>query len=388
MNDEEYIQRVEGFIAHYGKKGMHWGIRNEDTTSNMQIGKKESKQASREKRAVKRDVLADKYNVKISEIKAKTNPDTNVLLRTYRKNQIKDLTEKRDQKLDDAQRIREGKLTKGQKKLAIGASIAAALLISYGAYKYTDSGAFHQQKIKGKEFLTQEKHVWNTKKSLSGPRDASYIMRNVVYPINPTYGKYGTKMNCRRCTFAYEMRRRGNDVSATLSNAGTGQTPAGLLNAIDPKSKLSTGKMGMYKALYDEQQSGKSNPLADSVQNSPFGKHAIDLVSSRSIFTGNAKGLITKTELDTSEAIFKSLSSQPNGARGELGVGWTMGGGHSMAWEIIGGKPHIFDAQNGQRYGSAEDFAGLGDNIKQAGFTRLDNIDLNDDFLKRWLRDA
>jgi hypothetical protein len=86
--------------------------------------------------------------------------------------------------------------------------------------------------------------------------------------------------------------------------------------------------------------------------------------------------------------IFKALASQPDGARGELGVAWKMGSGHSMAWEVVKGKPVIFDAQSGKMFKSDSDFSEIGASVKEAGFTRLDNIELNDDYLMRWLKNA
>src|SRR4029077_17292919 len=76
--------------------------------------------------------------------------------------------------------------------------------------------------------------------------------KEVVAPINPGYGDLGTKMNCRRATFAYEMRRRGYDVKATKSVKGTGQMPLSLLKATDPESHIKTGRYATMKALVGE----------------------------------------------------------------------------------------------------------------------------------------
>lgn len=59
-----------------------------------------------------------------------------------------------------------------------------------------------------------------------------------------------------------------------------------------------------------------------------------------------------------------------------------------MAWEIVGGKPVIFDTQVRRKYTSLEDIEKLGNNIAEAGFTRLDNKELNEDFLRRWVKNA
>jgi hypothetical protein len=88
------------------------------------------------------------------------------------------------------------------------------------------------------------------------------------------------------------------------------------------------------------------------------------------------------------KSIFDTLAKEPNGSRGELGVMWNMGGGHSMAYEIVKGKPVIFDGQTGKIFDAAEKFMDGMPSIKNAGFTRLDNVDLNVDYLMRWMTNA
>lgn len=71
-------------------------------------------------------------------------------------------------------------------------------------------------------------------------------MRDVIRGVNPKYGQPGSKMNCRRCTFTYEMRRRGYDVEATRSTKGIGQTGLGLAYGVTPGKK---GPTGTFPAL-------------------------------------------------------------------------------------------------------------------------------------------
>lgn len=76
-------------------------------------------------------------------------------------------------------------------------------------------------------------------------------------------------------------------------------------------------------------------------------------------------------------------------ARGEISVLWAAGGGHSMAWEVIDGKPVIFDCQTGDVYKTESDFERLAKVVNTAVTTRLDNVEeLNEDFLLRWVEDA
>ena len=65
---------------------------------------------------------------------------------------------------------------------------------------------------------------------------------------------------------------------------------------------------------------------------------------------------------------------------------WLNGGGHSMAYEIVNGKPVIFDTQRQKVFKDIADLDIYTSRAKDAGFTRLDNKDLNTDFLQRWLK--
>lgn len=67
---------------------------------------------------------------------------------------------------------------------------------------------------------------------------------------------------------------------------------------------------------------------------------------------------------------------------------WLSGNGHSMAWEIVRGKPVIYDCQQMQMYDSAESFISKAGKIASSTFLRLDNVDLNMDFLMRWVKNT
>jgi len=210
-------------------------------------------------------------------------------------------------------------------------------------------------------------------------------MSSVVSKINPDYGGFGTKQNCRRCTFAYEMRRRGYDVAATKTTDAHGQTLIGLDNAIGPSRKpdRTTGKVATLAksgvAVLQQKRTGKESTITTLLDNNGLGKKAIK--------DDDGFGIDPKR-------IFSALAKEPERSRGELTVNWGMGGGHSVAYEIIKGKPVIFDTQSGKKFTSPEQLAkaykldGLFANIADAGFTRLDDVPLNENFLMRWLKNA
>lgn len=247
--------------------------------------------------------------------------------------------------------------------MIVGATVVAA----YATYKFIDSGHAEQLIAKGKNALGMTDSVFKKNPELANKNlSDSEIFEKVVSRINPDYGDIGTKNNCRRCTFAYEMSRRGYDVKATKTLSGSGQSTLGLTNAIGKEG----GVFGYFANVWKE------------------GSYTNKIVFDTSNKLGLKDIWLPFNHQGTAKRIFDSLSEYPNGARGEVEMKWNCGGGHSMAFEIVKGKPVIFDCQTKEMYSSFEDFSEIGEYIKSASSTRLDNIDLNEDFLMRWLKNA
>lgn len=363
-------------LAHYGIKGMKWGVRRERDSSTGRVSKEEARAAKRETRAQKYDARAANFQKQIDDIQSVTG--RNRLSQSMANQNVKELTKYRDTALKDAALKREGKLSTGQKKVVVGAAIVGSLLVANATFKAADGGEFARLAQKGKSLVEGNggKPQWKKNEMLASDRwDADALQVLVADKINPNYGAFGTKNNCRRATFAYEMRRRGYDVKATKSTKATGQNATGLHNALSPGEKrVRPGLVGVTTKLL------KDVVAKDQDKPTPF----TDLTNLTA--GGLSKNPIRASDEPFHSAIFKSLSSQPNGARGELGMVWKSGGGHSMAWEIVKGKPVIFDTQSGHRYDGPEALAKVGSAMKEAGFTRLDNVPLNEDFLMRWMR--
>lgn len=343
-------------LVHFGVKGMRWGIRNEKDSSGGKPAQSKPIGSIKQKQIQYHQFQANRAQKSIDQIKA--NPSKWSYIQKQRDQQVKDLEKWRDQNLKDIKNIKEGHLTDFEKKAAIGAGITAAVLLAYGAYKLNDSGQINQFKMRNTPLKTKD--------ILSRKMTTKQIMDEVIPGINPGKG-LGTKMNCRRCTLAYEMRRRGFDVQATRSRSGTGQTAAGLFNALNPKGHLNTSVWsGMFSG-------GKKTP-ADLAFKSGLGKNSIPI-------SFNPKG--------ASKAIFDDLNHlTEEGSRGELCMSWRFGGAHSMAWEKIGGKVHIFDTQMNKHYSTPEEFDDIASKMGRVAWTRLDNIDLNEEFLTRWVTNA
>lgn len=338
---------VEEFLSHFGIKGMRWGVIKERRRASAQVNRQKASEAS-QRLAILNEKRLPRYRQK-ANLRQKIREQTAI-----------------------AEAKEKGKLTPRQKSIAKGAAVAGVVLAAYGTYKLADKGEFNRIAAKGKNFVAHRPtNSFKQTDKFTGKMSSDDIMRKVVPGINQGYGSPGTRNNCRRATMAYEMRRRGYDVKATKTIRATGQTRGGLERSISKSKVPTTGKGLLYRFGREsaQQGSGVHGPFETvNLVSSGIGRNKIDIDSGAS----------------PSSAIFSALRKQPNGSRGELGVAWLGGGAHSMAYEIINGKPVIFDAQSGRRYtGAALDKVSTG--IGNAAFTRLDDKDLNFDFLQRWV---
>lgn len=350
---------VEDYLAHYGVKGMRWGYRKSE----------EGIAATQAKREVK----AQKFENKASALATRMDELQMGRMSPGRVARLQELAKEHDIALADAEAKRQGKLSSKQKKVIIGASIVAALAATYVIQDNIQSGEARRLIEKGREHFTGEAFAFKRDPKLADLRHEDEIHEKIVKQVNPDYGGIGTKMNCRRATFTYEMRRRGYDVQATKTTNGNGQTAFGLHKATTPGAKdLHTGKIRSMKAFAKETfaKDGTDKPISNLISN-------LDAGSKERIPAGS-----------NPKSIFDKLSQQPDGSRGELGVMWQMGGGHSVAYEVFNGKAVIFDAQSGKKLESAEDFTKALGKVKSAGFTRLDNIELNEEYLMKWMKNA
>lgn len=258
--------------------------------------------------------------------------------------------------------VRKGESTNGKDLTGVDpitAAIGAVYVGLFLATAFQTVRAIHRRKNdSGEDHQKQNANVaWKKKPGLAKkapPMTVKTLQSQVIKQVNPDFPKPGTKMNCRRTTFTYEMRRRGYDVTATKSHFATGQDLGGLNTAtLGTKHRART-----YESVWGEK-----------------------VVAPRQEFA-------KQTPERKSELIFESLGKYPNGARGELAVGWNFGGGHSMAFEVVNKKPVIFDTQNGVAYPTPASFAKYTPITSEAAHTRTDNIPLDEHFLRRWMVNA
>ena len=147
--------------------------------------------------------------------------------------------------------------------------------------------------------------------------------------VNPEFRSFNdnSKNNCCLCSVAYDLRRRGFDVTAETASVGYFTEE---WTRWYPKAKIERAS--------DKNEKGKST---------------IRAMANNTI---------------------KALEAQPDGARGTLLIQMSMyGGGHSMIYEKKNGKLRFLDGQSNTIYRFPKLF--LMENARSAEYVRLDNVE-------------
>jgi hypothetical protein len=393
-------------LAHHGVKGMRWGVRKEDKPSGTDSPKQistssdgrvtsapapskekaisEEQMAKRERRAAEFLQRADIMGAKVSELKAANEAigATKNPIKVYDKyvnNQTRAQFEKAQKTaVKDAEAVHKGKMTSKQKQVVVGALAVGGILAGgYLANKYLgaqQSGAIKSYKLLAQARLRGQKVPFNVNKELSGKMSAEEILSKISKQVNPGYNTPGGHMNCRRSTYAHELRRRGFDVHATTSSRGWGQSESGVINAVTPGAKNFYDRMSMSQAVIDK---GRDAAAKGDIRSSPLKKILLDSLDTPKKVNG-------AWHLSDSKKVLEALAKEPNGSRGEVLFHFP-GFGHSMHYEVIDGVPHIFDSQKANHYHAAGKMVeSKWDGFHSASITRLDNVDLDLNFLTRW----
>lgn len=414
-------------LEHHGVKGMRWGKRKEDDpTSRNAKGlieptkatatrvkeepKRTSAKETRKEEPVSRDVSgrvmaksvpplsekrqkkvdkflkrADVMEARVSEIKVSnealkgTKNPFKAYDRYLNTQNIKTLERQQKQAVRDAESVKKGKLTRKQKQVIAGAVGVAAIVGAAYVLQGQQSGAFNSWKLMGQARLRGQSVPFKMNKELSKSMSASDLLNKVAKPVNPGYSKMGGKMNCRRSTYAYELRRRGFDVHATTSSVGYGQSESGVINALTTKGKDFFAPLSLSRSVVE---TGGSNVAKGDKRIAPGVKTLVEGLARK----GNIEDLVAggHNTASSSQKVLEELAKQPHGARGEVMFKFPSFG-HSMAWENINGVPHIFDSQKGTLYHAAGKMVeSKWDGFHSAEIRRLDNMDLDLNFLSRW----
>lgn len=379
---------VDDFLAHYGVKGMRWGFRKrEETAAAASTGVIASMKARnlRINTQNRQTILAriEKSNVRVSEIQKEIAGIDSGKIKAadpYRKSDL--ALEKSglqsQVKRDTARTQKEATsgLTPTQKKVLIGAGIVAAAGLTVAViYNRDEIGAFSRTR------LTKVKtgDLFKRNDALKNASTPDEVLSKVVKGANPKYKTMGGMMNCRRATFAYEMRRRGYDVGATTSALGKGQNETGLVNALIKGDR----NIKTFQSLSSFVKSDASPSAA--IRTRAALKDARQYATQTASMDFKKYNDINKYVSQMKDA----FASQPNGARGEIAFNMKQFV-HSMQYEIFDGVPHIFDSQKAAHYPLTElglsELFGKWSAPAGATLTRLDNLDLDLDFIAQWVK--
>ena len=168
--------------------------------------------------------------------------------------------------------------------------------------------------------------------------------------VNPGFNNFdmNTKMNCMLCTSTYDLRRRGYEVTANKASYGYMEDD---IKEWYPKAEVKS----MYK-----------NDFFKS-----------DVKDRARYYTDPS---LKKAEYEKIRKVVDDITSQGEGARGNIMVSYMSGIGHSMAYEVNKGKLEILDCQEGKRY------TNVMSQLRQASeisIARLDNVDFDKKKIKR-----
>lgn len=214
--------------------------------------------------------------------------------------------------------------------------------LKHAGTKILDTMSKNAQNIYNKAKSNTLNTLKKQKVKLSSEEDASLV--NPYYDIANS-NQYTN--NCSHCTLAYDMRRRGYDVEAAPSNKGDGESIKTIASWYK-NAKIVNADETLYNWLKNHQDQINNVKNADDKQLRKY----------------------------LAKSYEEEFAKYGPGARGNLCVSWSTGGGHSIVWEVNKkGKVEIIDAQNNTRY-NIEDYNWT--DISAASYIRTDNLDLTE----------
>lgn len=272
-------------LYHFGVKGMRWGVRHDKEPTGKRFGGRNKPQGNRDTYEPLLDTHATAQWAAKTASATATNP--------------------------------------------IAALFGAGVLAT---------GAVAAAKIKANEIRTSKlKTDPETGLKLKDPKK-TWTPEEDMKAVNPGYTNLlsqGARNNCMLCSFTYDLRRRGYDVSANFSTYGYAIED---INSWYPDAVTTTHEL----------EGGTEQDYGEYI-----------------------------------DSTIEELIKTGEGARGTLCVLWNGGGGHSMAYEIHNGKPIIYDCQIGKVVDAREVLR----QSYTSNVTRLDNVEVNKEIIREVTHD-
>lgn len=333
-------------LTHYGIKGQKWGVRRfqEEDGSLTAAGKERySIKGGVNREAAK----ADARSIKEDAQRIFNEKSANKELGFFEKRRVKQAAYNEallnaserptSNTIVDRSQSKQGDTSKKvMKDLAV--TVLNPLNVTYLA---ADGMMAAASAAKEKKYLKkrEENSVLDEETGLYKKTEGEYDEKSDLAAVNPRFYDMNSnsKNNCMLCTTTYDLRQRGYDVTAQMDSEGY--------------------TFGDLKRWY---------PDAKMERNSRF----------------DADGKVVKQK-DYVQNTIDNLKKQGDGARGNLMVFFTAGGGHSIVYEVKNGQLFFKDGQANKVYTekatltNAFTIQGLLNQTSVNSYARLDNIEPN-----------
>ena len=180
-------------------------------------------------------------------------------------------------------------------------------------------------------------------------KQTAYTDKQDIDMVNPgrLTGDEGYHSNCASCTMTYELRRRGYEVTVN-------KNPGGIYG-------------NEYSKYFDCQK-----PKKIGNRKSSSGTGSVMVWANES----------NKEHKEYAKSVIEALNKLPKGSRGNIGVGWGQGGGHSMHYEIGDNGVIVRDAQIKRIYSNEKQLIDLFSDVVSTQYTLLDNAKLKPKYIK------
>ena len=312
---------ANGYLEHFGVKGMHWGVWN-DETRRRRLG------------------LHSRFGGGSDISTAKSGS-----------NKKHGLTDRQKTAL----------------KIAVGVAVVAAVggVSIYAAKKHGlilpkgKKAVDQAMKSVGPDHLLPEGGI-GFESNL--PRCAPNMsMKEHIARVNPLHGAWGHGDNCTSCTTALEMRLRGYDVEAIPMESGTSiqNVAKAFKNAEyhDPFGEV-FGHDRIERIMTIEDPKKRTNATIKMMALNP-GKTVE----------------YAKLTQERDKQTYADLMKLPDGARGNFCGVFSGGGGHSIFFQKENGKLNFYDGQTGERY--HQDAKTLLESATNHRWMRTDNLEVD-----------
>lgn len=330
-----FVDGTDGYLEHFGVKGMKWGVWNAETRARY-LGLHNSRSGSVGGTSSKSWKLTEKQKkaVKIALASAAVVAVVGVSLYAAKRSGV----------LDDGILAVKNVLQKNKKPPVDPDSLPQSVV-----HPFEES----LPKIQGNETMAE-----SVKKS------------------NPLFGSWGHGDNCTRCTTALEMRARGYDVEALPMEEGQS------MMSIAEAFKDTKVHGGMYENLSAKEYAQLKSIMGDTSLSAQERSKKFEAYLRKHPVTTTkiAAGLSTSH----SSEFTNYVSKLPDGARGNLGINYPSGGGHSIFWQKNNGKLELYDGQTGDMY---KDAAKLLKETTGHEWIRTDNKAVNWDVMQTQIRE-